>query len=327
MKSPRVSVLVSAFNEEEYIQASLDSLLSQTFPDFEVLVGDDGSTDKTLSIVQGVADPRIRCFSHANMGKAATLNVLLENARGEYCMVHDADDISKPRRIETLVESLEGAPDIALLLSGHSLILDGTEVAPRSREISPEDCRRLAENLNLPAHDPTMMVRAEVAREFRFDGSLRVGEGVDFIFRIADQHPIKVIDEVLYAYRIHASSLTHENLQSKIEYSLEALNKSRLRRGQLPWTREQFMSAHGYWAEDKHNNLSGHFSESAYQSVMKGRRREAMATALVALKYAGDGTAFLKPLMYALAPKSVGQWGRGAFGGRRSGHRARQSAP
>ena len=98
---PKISVIMPARNAEQYIREAIDSILGQTFADFEFLILDDGSTDATAEIVQCCRDERIRfCPNGCNMGVAATLNRGLALAGGEYIARMDADDISLPKRFE-----------------------------------------------------------------------------------------------------------------------------------------------------------------------------------------------------------------------------------
>src|SRR5687768_5230150 len=153
-------------------------------------------------------DSRIVAIRQENKGKAATLNGLISRARGKYVMIQDGDDISARDRIQVQFTYLERNPHLALVLSGHSLIIDDKTVAPKAVSKGISECAELIKNLQLPAHDPTLFVKKEIAQKFLFDESLRIGQGVDFIFRVAEAYPMEVIGEVLYHYRIRATSIT-----------------------------------------------------------------------------------------------------------------------
>src|SRR5690348_4391733 len=100
--APKVSVLLPVFNAERYLRAAVDSVLSQTFDDFELLAFDDGSTDQSLSILREIEanDRRIKVISRENRGYLVVLNELVELARGSYLARMDADDICRPTRFE-----------------------------------------------------------------------------------------------------------------------------------------------------------------------------------------------------------------------------------
>src|SRR3990172_5385939 len=112
-----VSVLMPFYNAERYVGEAIESILCQTFKEFELVAIDDGSTDRSLEVVRGYAcrDTRIRCFSSAHKGIAATRNETLSRANGKYIAVMDADDISLPERLAKQVAYLESHPECVLV--------------------------------------------------------------------------------------------------------------------------------------------------------------------------------------------------------------------
>lgn len=115
-RDPKVTVLMSVYNGERYLNEAVDSILSQTFTDFEFLIIDDASTDRTPEILRGYDDPRIRIVTNEeNLGLTKSLNKGLALARGEYIARMDADDISAPERLEKQVSFLERNTDIGVL--------------------------------------------------------------------------------------------------------------------------------------------------------------------------------------------------------------------
>ncbi|WP_160152882.1 glycosyltransferase family A protein [Microbulbifer sp. ALW1] len=314
--APLVTVAMSAFNDEEYITQAIDSILSQTYTNIEFLIGNDGSTDRTAEIIQSISkrDRRVSFYNHSNRGKAATLNHLLSVAKGKYFVIQDSDDSSAPDRLEILVKELEMRPHLAMLLSGHALILDDNIVAPKVKSLDDRQCEEYIKCLQLPAHDPTMIVKTEIAKKFLFNPALKIGQGVDFIFRIAEKHSISVIDKCLYHYRVRTDSVTKKDPVEKSKNLLRVMNLAKERRGEKPWSEPEFLRINSRWAKDKYNNLSGHFTESAYQSVMKKKRFEAWITAAHSLAFALHGFAYLKPAIYALSPRFLCDWGKKKFG-------------
>jgi glycosyltransferase involved in cell wall biosynthesis len=113
--TPRVSIVMAVFNGERYVGAAIESLLRQTSEDFEVLVIDDGSLDRTREIVGSYTDPRVRLvIQDRNRGLASSLNHGLHLARGEFIARQDADDESEPLRLETQVAFLEASTNVVL---------------------------------------------------------------------------------------------------------------------------------------------------------------------------------------------------------------------
>lgn len=309
-----VSVLISAFNVEEYIEESINSILRQTHEDLEIFIVDDGSKDGTYKKIQAFDDPRIVAYTQKNKGKAATLNDLLDIAKGKYVVIHDADDISTPDRIECLLSALEQYEHLALVLSGHALLIDDKVVAPIAKDVGEQECKELIEQYRLPGHDPTIMVRTDIARKIRFQDSMLMGQGLDFIFHAAEIYPMRVVGKSLYHYRIHPNSITKRKAVDKAEKLLKVMNSARVRRGLEPWTFEYYFENNKSWLEDQDNNLAGHFTESTFLSVMAGERKLALHTAMQSLALVKKGRRYLKPLVYALAPRCLCEWGRKRFG-------------
>ncbi len=113
---PTVSVIMSAFNAEAYLREAVDSILAQTFGDFELIVVDDASTDRTLEIVAEYSDPRIRVIRNpSNLGVGGARNRGLRLARGKYIAMHDADDTSVPDRLAQQVTYLDAHPEVGLI--------------------------------------------------------------------------------------------------------------------------------------------------------------------------------------------------------------------
>ena len=115
MMTPRVSVLLPVYNGAPYLRDSIDSILAQSFPDFELLLLNDGSSDGSAGIAQAYADSRIRYVEQPNMGLAATLNKGLFLARGGIVLRQDQDDVSLPGRIAAQVDYLDRYPDVDLV--------------------------------------------------------------------------------------------------------------------------------------------------------------------------------------------------------------------
>ena len=116
MANPKVTVLMSVYNGERFLRESMDSILSQTFKDFEFLIVNDGSTDRTKEILESYNDPRISIINNdKNIGLTRSLNKGLALAKGEYIARMDADDISLPERLEKQVEFLDTNPSIGVL--------------------------------------------------------------------------------------------------------------------------------------------------------------------------------------------------------------------
>jgi glycosyltransferase involved in cell wall biosynthesis len=124
-KSPTVSVLLTAYNEEEYIADAIESILTQTYSDWELIIVDDGSTDATSTIVENYMqdDDRIRMFRSNHIGRARALNIGLSLVQGELIAIQDADDLSEPDRLERQVTKFNSNPDLQIV-GGHVRFTD-----------------------------------------------------------------------------------------------------------------------------------------------------------------------------------------------------------
>jgi glycosyltransferase involved in cell wall biosynthesis len=120
---PKVSVVMSVYNGEKYLCEAIDSILNQTFENFEFLIVNDGSTDRTLEILQSYRDPRIKVINNErNIGLTASLNKGLKIAKGEYVARMDADDVSFPHRLEQQKAFLDRNPRVAMVGSWAEVI-------------------------------------------------------------------------------------------------------------------------------------------------------------------------------------------------------------
>jgi glycosyltransferase involved in cell wall biosynthesis len=113
--SPRVSILMTVYNGMPYLPAAIESMLKQTFQDFEFIIVNDGSTDGTVAYLDSLADPRIHVVHRENGGTAAAANQGLQHCRGEYIARMDSDDISLPHRLATQVAFLDQHPRVGLV--------------------------------------------------------------------------------------------------------------------------------------------------------------------------------------------------------------------
>mgnify|MGYP001239115327 CR=1 FL=1 len=303
---PIATVIISAYNAERYVGRAIESILAQTLQDFELLIVDDGSTDRTLEVIRRYHDPRIKVIAQPNSGKAVAINRLLEFARGEFLALQDADDWSAPERLEVLTKAMREDPRLGMVFSGYALVLDDRICAPRRSQANEAQCQMRIDNYLTPGLDPTMMVRTDIARRTRFDPALRIGQGLDFILKVGEQYASRLLPDILYYYRFHSESITKKDPSKKTPYLLQVLNSARVRRGLSPLPMETFLQDNGRYLNDSNNNLSGHFTDAAYWSVTSGRRLEAARTAMWSLKYVPrGGLSYAKPLVYALAPRFI----------------------
>ncbi len=207
---PQVSVLMSVFNGERYLPEAINSILAQTFRDFELIVVDDGSTDSTADILREYAqgDSRLRLLRHeVNQGQAAALNWALGDARGSFIATMDADDISAPHRLERQVEFLRSHPDIGAVGTNRKVCNhDMSELLYTTRLPSRHALLALNSFIGYIFLGATLMFRSEFAPAIGGSAADGLAQIVHFEprLRVATRARFACLEEPLYLYRRHA---------------------------------------------------------------------------------------------------------------------------
>jgi glycosyltransferase involved in cell wall biosynthesis len=206
MTVPTVSVIMPAYNGAALIGDTIQSVLAQSFADFELVIVDDCSTDTTWDLLQTFADPRIRCFrAEQNGGPVATRNQAFGHARGRYIVGLDQDDLCTADRFARQVAFLEANPDVALVASACRLLRDGQEQAwPMLEGLTPQSIDWLMMLCN-PLAWSSVMFRADAARRLvPFERQeVLYAEDFDLYHRIRAFGKIARIDAPLLVYRCH----------------------------------------------------------------------------------------------------------------------------
>lgn len=254
------------YNAERFVAEAIESILAQTYTDFELLITDDGSTDGSGAILRRYAgsDGRIRLVSRPNVGLSGTLNEMVDRARGEFLARMDADDISMPERLEIQADYLRAHPE-CLVVGSRVLAVDtdGDPLCEWTREQTHEEIE--AELLSI-GRGPGMLGGAVMMRR---EAVLAVGkyressvEDRDLFLRLGERGRLANVPQALLRYRQHPSSLCHVPGQCRNDMHrsihrvvLEAherrgLDPSRLR-AMEPWsplTPAVMARTYGWWA-------------------------------------------------------------------------------
>jgi Glycosyl transferase family 2 len=205
---PRVSVVMPAYNAEDYVSLAIDSVLGQSFADFELIVVDDGSTDSTPAIVKGFDDARVRYGqTSGRAGAGGARNAGLGLARGKYVAFLDADDLAYPKRLATQFAYMEAQPETALLGAGYDVIDAAGRVLATVTNPSGTASVRLKMLFDNVIATSLAFARRDVLLDVGlFDGSLAAGaEDHDMWSRVASRFPIARLPDVLGAYRDHGA--------------------------------------------------------------------------------------------------------------------------
>ena len=204
--APKITVLMPVYNCELYIKEAIDSILNQTISDFEFLIIDDASADKTVSIVKNYNDPRIQLIEKpVNTGLINSLNLGLEVATGMYIARMDGDDISLPDRFEKQLEILENNPDIKACGCWLKEFGYSTKTI-NHRENHDEIVTRLLLSCSMSLCS-AMLEKSWIA-DFKFDKTKLHVEDYDFWSKMAWSGKFYNIQEVLYNYRVHESQVS-----------------------------------------------------------------------------------------------------------------------
>jgi glycosyltransferase involved in cell wall biosynthesis len=207
---PAVSIIIAAFNAAATIRETLDSVLEQTYGDFEAIVVDDGSTDETAAIVGGFEDPRVRLHRYANAGLSGARNRGLGLARGEYIAFLDADDVWTADKLELQVAALRARPNAGVAYSWVIFVdEDGRDLHPRRAVDFEGDVRPhlLLDCFPATASNP-LLTRTCVESTGAFDTTLERAEDWDYWLRASRDWPFVVVPRYQTRYRVSQHALS-----------------------------------------------------------------------------------------------------------------------
>jgi len=203
-----VSIIVSTYNGERFLKPALDSLLAQSFKDFELIVVDDGSTDGTTDILNSYEDPRLVVVRHrSNLGIAVSQNDALSLAKGTYIALQDHDDVSDTDRLARQVSFLQSNPGISLVGSSARVINErDNELNPWTVPTSDIDLKWSLLFLNPFLHTSLMVRRSEFKSvPYSPDPSFRFAEDFEWLSRFSENNSVANIAEPLVSWRRHMS--------------------------------------------------------------------------------------------------------------------------
>ena len=212
MNGPRVTVFIPVHNRAHLVGRAIDSILSQSFSDFEILLIDDGSTDASAATIRGFADPRVRLLQNeTNLGIARTRQRGIEEARGTYLAVLDSDDEAAPRRLERQVAFLDAHSEVATV-GGWAREYDEAGRPKSGIKILPLVPAELKTRLLFRTchHHSSTMSRLSVLREFGYDPSFAVSSDYDLFSRIARHHQLANLPRIFLHRRVHGGRVTQE---------------------------------------------------------------------------------------------------------------------
>ncbi len=217
MSTPRLSVVMPAYNAAPYIEDAVRSILTQTFTDFELLIIDDGSTDKTASILAEFSDKRIRVFAQENKGIVSSLNRAIDLSRAPIIARHDADDRSKPQRFAQQLQFLDSNAGVVLVGSSMSVMDMGGKylhdhyVLTGNAELKQELLVR-----SPFAHGSVMFRKEAFEHAARYSQEDWPAEDYGLWLRMAKEGRFANIDTPLYIYRENKEGISMSNASEQI---------------------------------------------------------------------------------------------------------------
>jgi glycosyltransferase involved in cell wall biosynthesis len=262
--APLISVCMPVYNAKRYLEEAIESILGQTFKDFEFLIIDDGSTDRSLAILKRYAaqDARIRLWSRPNAGYVVRLNEMLHQARGDLIARMDADDVALPERFARQVEFLRSHLEVDVVGGGQELIdSKGYHLSIYHDPLGHEEIQERGLAGACPINHPSVMMRRKAVLAV---GGYRVkmmpAEDLDLWLRMSEHGRLANLPDVITRYRLHelsvSASLQHRQLSLWQAAVDEACDRRGIPRRDLeikPWrpvdrgSKHQFLMHHG-WA-------------------------------------------------------------------------------
>ncbi|MBE9004022.1 glycosyltransferase [Fortiea sp. LEGE XX443] len=224
---PRISVIIPAYNSENTIKATIDSVLNQTFADFELIVINDGSTDSTLDIVSQIQDSRLKVFSFENAGGNVSRNRGLQKSVGEFVSFLDADDIWTHHKLASQLKALQNNVDAKVAYSWTDYIGENGKflVAGNHVTVDGDVYERLLVSNFLENGSNPLICRDILLELGGFDESLVAAQDWDMWLRLAAKYAFICVPEVQILYRVSANSLS-SNLARQEKACLAVLERA-----------------------------------------------------------------------------------------------------
>jgi len=236
--TPLISIMICSYNGERFIAQTIDSVLSQTYPNIEIVVVDDGSTDSTLEIIKTYQqrDKRIRLYIQPHQGFAAARNRAFQEARGEWIAIIDHDDLCYPTRLEKQFELSKVYPDADFIFSDTDYIDENNRVFDSQFAHVKLDCQYLEKGkvammllrLRCFIDSESVFIRKGIAQQCGLlDTKYLYAPDFDFFVRLGFEVNFCFTRERLSAWRVHSSQATHNNVR-KLNYEIIDILKSYL---------------------------------------------------------------------------------------------------
>jgi glycosyltransferase involved in cell wall biosynthesis len=223
---PLISVIIPCYNHAHFLKDAIQSVIDQSYPNKEIIVVNDGSTDDTVAVASSF--PSVRLVNQINLGPSAARNSGIEVASGTFLVFLDADDILLPEGLKNQYQIISKNDEFAFVSGGHATANQSLEL---SETVAPVPDKTVYEELltrNFIGMHAAVMYRKSVMEKYLFDTSLTGCEDYDVFLRIAADHPVVHHAVPIAVYRTVHSGLSH-NLTKMLEQAIKVLNKQKAR--------------------------------------------------------------------------------------------------
>lgn len=246
-----ISVIMATYNASKFVAPAIESILNQTFQEFELIVVDDGSTDSTLEIITRYSkqDNRVRVVQIEHGGPSRARNTAINEAKYPWIAVMDADDIALPQRLEKQISAAKANPQVVAWgasvhhMSSNGTILSVSRLGPRNEEEFYK-IRKDGRVVNL--NHPTALFKKEVLLKVGgYNPQFQAAQDLELLDRIAAYGPILATEEPLVLYRVHSQSISMQRffLQRLSMRYVRRRHQARLA-GEVELSFEEFLNAY-----------------------------------------------------------------------------------
>ncbi|MGK7912613.1 MAG: glycosyltransferase [Synechococcus sp.] len=227
-----ISIIMTVYNRDRFLAAAIDSILSQSYPDFELILWDDGSSDRSIEIARAYAaqDKRIQLYEADHLGRVPALAKATMKANGDCLGLVDSDDLLMPTALERTVDIMQKRPDVGMVYTNHSIMsAEGQELGIGKRCNIPFSKDNLLVNF-MTFH--FRLIRRDIFWKVGgFDTRFKSSEDYDLCLKLSEVTTIYHLPEVLYRYRSHHQSMSSAGQLEQIEYTYAAISQALKRRG------------------------------------------------------------------------------------------------
>lgn len=277
---PKVSILMPVYNAEQYIVQALESIISQSFKDWELILINDASTDNSESVIMQYEDDRIYYIKNTeNLRLIKTLNKGIGYCDGEYIARMDADDICLPDRLKQQVDFLDNHPHYLMCGTNASVIDSNGRRTGKIHNLTDNNYLQISLLFSPSFIHPSMMIRKEILQQNKYDEAYKHVEDYELWCRIAKQGKIANIDNELLKYRWHSTNVSVINNQVQNELKDKIIKEELKRLDIIPTDKELYCHKTTFQlynlgnkqdiTVDLYNEVSDWFSKLIHQNQIK----------------------------------------------------------